>query len=121
MVQISIEGANANFEVEGWDQLWSLRSRLSIPLANIRDVHVDPEPAMGWFQGLKIAGTDVPNLFKAGTFYQDGGRVFWDVRHPEKTIVVELDHERYRKLVIEVEDPEAAVRQLRGSLPSRAR
>jgi len=35
--------------------------------------------------------------------------VFWDVRHPERTIVVDLDHEHYRKLVIEVENIDAAV------------
>jgi len=42
--------------------------------------------------------------------------VFWDVRHPEKTIVVELADETFRKLVIEVADPDAAV-----SLIHRAR
>jgi hypothetical protein len=110
MVEISIEGDKAVFEVQGWDQLWSLRSRLEIPLAHINGAHIDPEPAMGWFQGLKLSGTDLPNIFRAGTYYQDGGFVFWDVRHPENTIVVDLNHERFKKLIIEVEDPDAAVR-----------
>ena len=108
MVTIKIEAKDAVFEVEGWDKLWSLRSRLQIPLEHIRRAHVDPNPAMGWFEGLKLAGTDVPNIFRAGMFYQDGGLVFWDVRHPENTIVVELEHERFKKLVIEVEMPETA-------------
>jgi hypothetical protein len=109
MIEISIEADRAVFEVQGWDQLWSLRSRLEIPVAHINGARVDTQPAMGWFQGLKLSGTDLPNLFRAGTYYQDGGLVFWDVRHPEKTIVVDLNHERYQKLVIEVEDAEAAV------------
>lgn len=109
MVEISVVGDKAVFEVEGWDKLWSFKSRLEIPLAHIKGAHVDPDPAMGWFQGLKLLGTDIPNVFKAGTFYQDGGRVFWDVRHPEKTIVIELDHEHFAKLIIEVADPNAAV------------
>ena len=109
MVEIAIEGETAIFEVRGQDKLWSLRSRLELPLAHIKGAHADPQPAMGWFQGLKLAGTALPNLFRAGTFYQDGGLVFWDVRHPEKTIVVELAHETYRKLVIEVADPDVAV------------
>jgi len=29
----------------------------------------------------------VPGVITAGTFYQDGKRVFWDVHHPEKAIV----------------------------------
>ena len=95
MVEIAIEGETAVFEVRGKDKLWSLRSRLELPLAHIK--------------GFKLAGTEIPNFFRAGTFYQDGGLVFWDVRHPEKTIVVELIHEIYRKLVIEVADPDMAV------------
>jgi hypothetical protein len=51
-------------------------------------------------------------VFRAGTFYQDGGFVFWDVHHPEQTIVVELEHEHFQKLVIEVADPDAAAREI---------
>jgi hypothetical protein len=116
MVEITVAGDMAVFEVEGWDKLWSLRSRLEIPLSHIKDVHADPEPAMGWFQGLKIAGTDLPNIFRAGTFYQQGEWVFWDVHDAEKTIVIELEHERYKKLIIEVAEPEQEIQKLKGSL-----
>src|ERR1700730_17037746 len=109
MVQITIQEDNVVFEVEGWDKLWSLRSRLEIPLAHIKGGHIDPHPAMGWFQGLRLAGTDLPNIFKAGTFYQEGNLVFWDVHRPEQTIVIDLSHERYANLIIEVADPRAAV------------
>ncbi len=119
MVEIRIEGDRAVFEVEGWDKLWSLRSRLEIPLAHIRGARWDPEPAMGWFQGLKLAGTDIPHLFRAGPFYQDGGLVFWDVAHPERTVAIDLDHERYEKLVVEVADPAATVDLITRSLGSR--
>jgi hypothetical protein len=71
---------------------------------------------MGWFQGLKVAGTGIPDVFRAGMFYQDGGLVFWDVRHPEHTIVVELEHEHFEKLVIEVETPEAAVAMINEAI-----
>jgi hypothetical protein len=116
MVEISIQGDKVVFEIEGWDKLWSLRSRLEIPLAHIKGAQLDPHPAMGWFDGIKLGGTGVPNIFKAGTFYQDGGLMFWDVRNPERTIVIELDHERYEKLVIEVADPGAAVALINNKL-----
>ncbi len=119
MVEIRIESDRVVLEVEGWDKLWSLRSRLEIPLAHVRGARWDPQPAMGWFQGLKLAGTDVPNLFRAGTFYQDGGLVFWDVLHAERTIVIELDHERYEKLVVEVADPAGAVALLTRAIGGR--
>ena len=108
MVEISIHGDRARFEVEGWDKLWALRSRLEIPLAHIRSVRVDSEPARGWWHGLKLAGTGIPGVLTAGTFYEHGGVVFYDVHDPERTIVMELDHETYKRLVLEVSSPEAA-------------
>ena len=41
--------------------------------------------------------------------------VFWDVRDPANTIIVSLDHERYKKLNVEVADPEAAIAQIRAA------
>jgi hypothetical protein len=116
MVKIFPQDDTVVFEVEGWDKLWSLRSRLEIPVAHIKGAHIDPNPAMGWFQGLKLGGTDIPNIFRAGTFYQDGDFVFWDVHHPDKTIVVELAHERYGKLIVEVDDPDAVVKSINNAV-----
>ena len=56
-----------------------------------------------------MAGTEIPGLLTAGTYYQHGDWVFYDVHDPEKTIVLELEHERYKRLVIEVEDSAAVV------------
>ena len=120
MVDVTIEGDRAVFEIEGLDKLWSLRSRLSIPLAHITDVAIDPAQITRWWPGIKVAGTNVPGLFAAGMFYKDG-LVFWDVRHPENTVIVSLEHEMYRKLVIEVADPPAVVRELAAARPPAAR
>ena len=120
MVEITINGDKATFEVVGWHKLWSLRSRLEIPLAHIKGVRADPKPAMGWFDGLKVAGTDIPHIFRAGVFYQEGNFVFWDVSNPEKTIVIDLEDERLAKLIVEVADPKAATKLL-GDATSRLR
>ena len=116
MVEISIEGTSAVFTVRGADKLWSLRSHLEIPLEHIRDVHADPSPKMGWFQGLKVAGTSIPNAFRAGTFYQDGGWVFWEVLGPKDCIVVELHDEHFKRLVVEVADPAESLRLVQQAL-----
>ena len=109
MVTVSIAGDRVHLSVEGWDKLWALRSSLEIPLSHVTSARADPEPARGWWHGLRIAGTQVPGLLTAGNFYQDKGWVFYDVHDPEKTIVLELDHEHYKRLVIEVADPAATV------------
>lgn len=112
MVDITIENGRVHFDVQGWDRLWALRSRLEIPVEHIHSVRIDPEPAKGWWHGLRLPGTQIPGLLTAGTFFQDGDWVFYDVHDPENTIVLELDHEHYKRLVIEVADPAAAVARL---------
>ena len=102
MVHVSVEGDRVRFEVEGWDKLWALKSQLEIPLAHIRAVRADPEPARGWWHGIRLPGTQVPGILTAGSFYQSDGFVFFDVHDPEQTIVIDLEHEHYQRLVIEV-------------------
>jgi hypothetical protein len=116
MVNVTLQNDRAVFEVEGMHQLWALRSRLDIPLTHITDAEFDPGQVGRWWHGWKLMGADVPGLFAAGTFYYHGELVFWDVRDPEKTIVVSLNHERYKKLILEVADPEEVVSRLRTAL-----
>jgi len=116
MVSVVIQGDRVRFEVEGWDKLWALKSQLEIPVAHIRAVRADPEPARGWWHGLRLPGTQIPGLLTAGSFYQSDGFVFYDVHDPERTVVIELDHEHYQRLVIEVEDPAGVVETLRSAI-----
>jgi hypothetical protein len=116
MVDITIANGIAIFEIEGLDKLWSLRSRLEIPLAHISGARADTEVAHGWWHGIKMPGTNIPGVLTAGTFYQDGKKVFWDVHDPELTIVVELVDERYDELIIQVADPAAAIALLQTSI-----
>jgi hypothetical protein len=115
MVSVTTEGEHAVFEVEGVDKLWALRSRLRIPLAHITSVVANAEQVGRWWHGFKVLGTDVPGLLGAGTFYYHGEMVFWDVHNPSNAIILSLDHERYKKLIIEVDDPPATIARLNAS------
>jgi hypothetical protein len=116
MVDVQIEGDRAIFQVEGFDRLWSLRSRLEIPLSHILAVEANVDLVGRWWHGFKLIGTDVPGLLAAGMFYFHGELAFWDVHHPAKTIIVSLDHEWYKKLIVEVADPHETVAQLQAAL-----
>lgn len=116
MVSVSIQGDRAVLELEHWDKFWALRSRLEIPLAHIKAVRADPTVTLGWFDRLKLMGTYLPGVIAAGTFYQDGGLAFWDVKDPSKAVVIDLHDETYRRLVIEVADPTATAAMLNARL-----
>src|SRR5439155_9530836 len=109
MVSVTIEDDRAVFAVEGLDKVWALRSRLEIPLTHVSAAEIDPERVGTWWHGWRLMGAEIPGIFAAGTFHYHGELVFWDVRDPAKTIIVSLDHERYKKLIVEVADPDATV------------
>ena len=109
MVDLSFSEDKLVLNVRGADKLWALKSSLEIPLQHIVPARADPEIAKGWYHGIRFPGSNIPGVLTAGTFYQDGKRVFWDVHHPENTIVIELRDERYNELIIEVADVNAAV------------
>ncbi len=119
MVNVSIEGDRIHLDVEGIDQLWAMRSHLEFPLSHVRAVRVDPAAASGWWHGLKIIGSNIPGILTAGTFYQQGGIVFYDVHDPERTIVLELDHEHYNRLIVEVEDPDETRAMIESAIARR--
>ena len=116
MIDLSIAEGKLTLHVRGADKLWAFKSTLEIPLVHIAGVRADAEIARGWYHGIKAPGTNVPGVITAGTFYQDGKRIFWDVHHPEKTIVISLHDERYSQLVVEVDDPEGAIKLIQSAL-----
>jgi hypothetical protein len=73
MAEISIDGQNLVVEIEGLDKLWALKSRLVIPLANVRGATADPG-IIGEPKGLRGPGTRVPGVITAGTSTSTGRR-----------------------------------------------
>ena len=104
--------------IEGMDRLWSLKSTLEIPLANVVSAASVSAEARNWLHGIRVGGTHVPGVITAGSFYSHGQQVFWDVHDPDKAIGIELRDERYARLVIEVADPEAEINRIAQAVPA---
>lgn len=118
MVDLSISDGNLLLNVRGADKLWAFKSSLEIPLQHVAGIRADASIAKGWWHGWRVPGTSIPRVITAGTFYQDGKRVFWDVHNPANTVVIELRDERYNQLIVEVADPNAALALIQTVLPS---
>ena len=116
MVDLEVADGNLILHVRGADKLWAFKGSLEVPLAHVAGVRADPDIAHGWWHGIRTLGTHLPGVITAGTFHQDGKRVFWDVHNPANTIVIALRDERYDELVVEVADPQAAVKLIQDAL-----
>jgi hypothetical protein len=108
MALVRIDGVTLVVEIEGLDKLWALKSRLEIPLVNVRGATVDPG-VIKQPKGIRAPGSHVPGVITAGTFHIDGERIFWDVRDAARAVVIELHDERYARLIVQVADPRATV------------
>ncbi|MFM9613541.1 hypothetical protein DF268_28445 [Streptomyces sp. V2] len=108
MARIRIDGDHLVVVIEGLDKLWAFKGSLTIPLANVRGATADPGISTDP-KGIRAPGSHVPGVITAGTFHQDGEKIFWDVKDASKAVVIELADERYTRLVLQVDDPRATV------------
>jgi hypothetical protein len=109
MVAITKDNDNIVFEIKGIHKLWAFRHKITVLKENIVSVRPNPDALKNGWKGLRLLGTSLPFLFAAGIFYQQGKKVFWDVSKEKNCIVVELNNSTFSQLVIEVENPEAAM------------
>ncbi len=116
---VSVEGDVLTVVMHGLDKLWSMKSQLDIPLAHVRGAHADPaiaDESKGW----RGPGGNLPGVLTAGTFHQNGELIFWDVHRGDNAVVVELEHDKFERLVIEVDDPSATVQLIERAIAGRA-
>ena len=116
MAEIEIAGSVLVVHVKGFDQVLALESRIEVPLAHVADVTANPPEAHGVYHGLRMGGTNLPGVITAGRFLNHGEWAFWDVHDPNKAIAIRLHDEGYARLVIGVDDPESAVREITAAL-----
>jgi hypothetical protein len=116
MVKLELTPTSLHVHVQGFDKLWALKSHLEIPLAHVSGIEAAAEEASTWWHGVKAPGTSIPGVITAGTFYQQGNCVFWDVHHPDHAVAIILHDEKYQRLVVEVEDVAAAISVVRGAI-----
>lgn len=110
MVLVTSKDNTFIFEIKGWHKIWALKSKIIVPKEKILEAYQNNEEFTFW-KGFRMPGTEIPGLIAAGTFYKKG-RNFWDVMNKKNAIIVALENHYYKKLIIEVENPEAVLNQL---------
>ncbi|HEV3192492.1 MAG TPA: hypothetical protein VGY54_18410 [Polyangiaceae bacterium] len=121
MVSIELTREDLIVRIHGWDKLRAMRSALTVPLGHVTGVRAQPQEAH--FDDVIIEswrgiGTYVPGKIAAGTCYVDGGRIFFDVQDPQKTIAIDVKDEAVQHIVVELADeaPDQAVQRIEKAL-----
>ena len=104
MVTFRIDGHILHLELRGMHKLWALKGKLSVDLAQVRNVRTGQSAASDYAYWLRIPGTHIPGVIRAGTYMAAGKRAFWSVTRPEDALVIELRGARYEAIVVNVQE-----------------
>lgn len=106
--------------ITGLDRVLSMHSHLEVPLAHVTDIQFAPDEAKQelttFWHDTSMPGAVAPAKSLVGTYTEHGDRIFWDVHHAENALVVHLNHDRYSKLIVEVDNAEAEAARLQKLL-----
>ena len=115
-ISLHIEAGVLRVRLGGWDPIYALRGRIDVPLDEIADVRVAPRDEVPR-SGLRVMGTSFPGLIRAGSFGFGAQRDFWDVRRGRELLVISVQPgQRYRRIILEVTDPQGELRRLQAAI-----
>lgn len=105
----------------GFSRVVILTDEVAIPYSAIRSVSVGYDNLPGAFTWRIGVNTAPFGKTRRGTFWSGGRRLFLDVDDPERTVVLDLEGQRFARVALTVDDPEAFAAKLRAKLPTPGR
>lgn len=116
MVSVTVSDECLRVRLKGSDAVWALKRGLDVPLSAVSEVRVadDASPWLGASRrelGLRLPGSAFPGVIAAGSYWSKSrGWTFCCLHRGQRAVVVDLEPGavRYRRLVLGVEDPDAA-------------
>lgn len=111
-MQLSIKNEQLQIDMNLWERIWAFffNQTLQIPLNHICRVTIE-KPDINWKE-VRLPGTSIPGVIKAGTYYTEAGREFWYVTRDDRFLTLELTDEFYKKIVLTLDDNQAWANQI---------
>ncbi len=115
---IDSTGGELRVRLTGPTAIAALKRELRIPLSAIRSVSIGAPRKLGF----RVGGTEVPFTgIRAGRFRSGGGWSFLSFENRDRAVTLELEGQRYDRVVLGTEDPEELLRRLeRRGIATRA-
>jgi len=102
MAKVDLKDEEVHIEFKISDEILGLHGSFTIPYRHIVRASSAPPPKE-WFLVARV-GTNIPGVMAAGTFFTGDGMVFYNFHHRDRScLTLDLSHERYRHVVVEVD------------------
>ncbi|WP_281640176.1 hypothetical protein [Aurantimicrobium minutum] len=115
MATISCSKDTLHVNMGFWERFGSLSRNLTIPLSNVRGATDDPSFIKDGSLGLRSGGTGFPGLIAEGHFRKNGDKLFALWRRGEQIVVIELQNEKWDRLVLGCSDAHALAQEINNS------
>jgi len=125
MARVKVENGQLVINMKGVRKFFAMKSEVSVPLASVESVTT----GLKWNEVPnildKVLGTNSNELYYGGTFREggfwnaEGDKLFFDLRRKEEAIVITLNDEEFKRLIIGCETPEDTVAIIQQALDNR--
>jgi hypothetical protein len=115
MATLDVEGDRLVLRLSALERLGGMvGGDIDVPLSAVTAVRVAPDPSRE-LRGIRSPGTGWPGVIALGHRRGTGIHDFAAVYHNRPSVVVELEGQRYDRLVVSCDDPEAVA----AGIPTR--
>lgn len=106
-MKLSITDSGLEIKFNIHEKIISMHGSFKIPLADIKKAWTEmPASPLSSTREIKMPGTHIPGIIKAGTYRTRGRRDFWYATRKMPYLVLELDEDKqpYRRIVLSADD-----------------
>jgi hypothetical protein len=103
MATVTIDHDTLTVELSLTERVITLHGSITIPLEHVSGVSRE-HVSFPWFSALRV-GAAIPFVKIAGSFWNADGWIFYDYRDPAACVTFTLHDEKFRALVVQIDDP----------------
>lgn len=105
--KVEINGDQLVVTPQGINKLASFQGSMTVPLKHVKSSIIDNE-ILNQYKGFRGPGTSISGYW-AGTFTKEKEKTFFNIKKGNKPVVINLEKEKFTRLVLGVDQPESFV------------
>lgn len=99
----------------GISKLLSFRRKIKIPLTHVDGATLDKDILKIRLRAWRF-GTYLPGFYRAGSFYVNHEKIFFNVKNSSNPVVIQLHGEKFDRLVIGIDNPRERVNEINNKV-----
>jgi hypothetical protein len=101
-MKLEIINNKLQIEFNTAEKILAIHNSMEVPICNIiQATGMLLEPT---WASIKMPGTNLPGIIKAGTYYTNRGKEFWYLTRGSEVLRLELKGESYDRIILGVKD-----------------